>query len=109
LVRLAAAEALVRLGEGPAALIFRELAKDPQYGVRSAVLLTMARVTPASAPALAIESLDDPAPRVRVAAVQVLGKSGAKTAIPYLRRALLDRDPTVKAFAAGHLGARAMD
>jgi HEAT repeat protein len=55
----------------------------------------------------ALESLDDPAPRVRVAAVQALGKTGGKAAIPYLRRALLDKDPTVRAFAAGHLGALA--
>jgi HEAT repeat protein len=39
----------------------------------------------------------------------VLGKTGAKTAMPYLRRALLDKDPTVRAFAAGHIGAMAME
>ena len=54
---------------------------------------------------LALEAFDDPAPRVRVAAVQALGRIGGATAIPYLRRALLDKDLTVRAFAAGHLGA----
>jgi HEAT repeat protein len=37
--------------------------------------------------------------------VQALGRIGGKTALPYLRRALLDKDLTVRAFAAGHLGA----
>src|SRR2546422_6044443 len=33
-------------------------------------------------------------PRVRVAAVQALGRVGGKTVIPYLRHALLDKDLT---------------
>jgi HEAT repeat protein len=44
-----------------------------------------------------------------VAAVQALGRVGGKTAIPYLRRALLDKDLTVRAFAAGHLGSVVSD
>ena len=108
LVRLSAAEALVRLGEGQAALVFRELVKDPNYGVRSAAVGAMARATPAGAMSIALGALDDPAPRVRVAAVQALGRARGKDrihAIPYLKRALADKDPTVRAFAAGHLGA----
>jgi HEAT repeat protein len=65
----------------------------------------MARSDPNRAMALALEAFDDPAPRVRVAAVQALGRVGGKTAAPYLKRALLDKDPTVRAFAAGHFGA----
>jgi HEAT repeat protein len=64
----------------------------------------LARSAPERAMALALEAFDDPAPRVRVAAVQALGRVGGKTAIPYLRRALQDKDLTVRAFAAGHLG-----
>jgi len=69
----------------------------------------MARSAPERAMTFALESFDDPAPRVRVAAVQALGRVGGKTAIPYLRRALLDKDLTVRAFAAGHLGAAVSD
>ena len=69
----------------------------------------MARTAPAKAVAFALEALDDPAARVRVAAVQALGRVGGKNAVPYLRRALLDKDLTVRAFAAGHLGAVSTD
>jgi len=65
----------------------------------------MARSDPSRAMALALAAFDDPAPRVRVASVQALGRIGGKTAVPYLKRALLDKDLTVRAFAAGHLGA----
>jgi len=99
----------VKLGEGEAALVMRELLKDPDFGVRSAAVGAMARSAPDRAMAFALEAFDDPAPRVRVAAVQALGRVGGKTAIPYLRRALLDKDLTVRAFAAGHLGAAVSD
>jgi HEAT repeat protein len=69
----------------------------------------MARSAPERAMAFALEAFDDPAPRVRVAAVQALGRAGGKTVIPYLRHALLDKDLTVRAFAAGHLGAVVSD
>ena len=51
--------------------------------------------------AAALTALKDPKPEVRTAAAQALGEMGARSAIPQLKQALQDSDPSV-ILASGH-------
>src|SRR5436309_15261301 len=109
IVQLVAREALVRLNQPELVQPFLTAARDFSPAVRGAAMGIRGRLKVKDPPALAAVTLGLSHPDAAVRAVQALGRVGGKTAIPYLRRALLDKDLTVRAFAAGHLGAAVSD
>ncbi|MBN1171670.1 MAG: HEAT repeat domain-containing protein [Micromonosporaceae bacterium] len=103
-VRQAAVEAIGAIGEPDAATLLCPLLSDPDQSVSGAVTDALIALGPAAVEALAAV-LGDTDPRVRRAAVEVLGAIGHETTAAPLCVTLGDTDPEVRQAAEGALTA----
>jgi HEAT repeat protein len=99
-----AAEALGNLGGNTAESALLALLKHQDPALRAAAIAGLGRMH-SKATARVIDALEDPAPEVRVAAVDFLGDCKEASALPALARGLGDKALEVRAATARALGA----
>jgi HEAT repeat protein len=107
--RLAAADALVRLGAKEAAPALLKLLQDTEPSVRSAAAEALGRLRAKEAVPALRKLLQDKNASVRLRAAEALGRPGPKEAVPALLKLLQDQDRFVRRAAAealGRLGAK---
>ena len=103
MVKLSAALALNRLGSSSCQIVFEELLRHPDFGVRSATARVLGETTIPDRVRLLKMALQDKYSRVRTAAVRAVGMMGGPEAFPILVDLLQDSLEVVRAYAAGNL------
>jgi len=103
MVKLSAALALNRMGSSSCQIVFAELLRHPDFGVRSATARVLGKTTIPDRVGLLKMALQDNHSRVRTAAVRAVGMMGGPEAFPILLDLLQDSLEVVRAYAAGNL------
>jgi len=96
---------LAALGARAAApLLASALGREPDAGVKVALLEALGRFQEPFAADLAVRELGDPRPEVRAAALEMMASVAQAAALPHLARTLADQSPLVRRRAAVLLG-----
>jgi hypothetical protein len=103
-VRVAALNALARIGSPAASPLFRSLAADKNHHLRLASLRGLAKAGDPEANRSLVDALEDEHPLIRKTAATLLGWREVRTALRPLLSALRDEDQEVRAAAATSLG-----
>jgi len=103
MVKLSAALALNRLGSDSCQIVFEELLKHTDFGVRSTTARVLGETRIPGKVRLLKMALGDNHSRVRTAAVRAVGMMGGPEAFPILVELLQDSLEVVRAYAAGNL------
>jgi hypothetical protein len=103
--RTRAIRQLAALGaRASAPLLSAALGREPDAGVKVALLEALGRFQEPFAAGLAVRELDDARPEVRAAALETLAAVSQEAALPHLARRLGDPSPMVRRRAAVLLG-----
>jgi HEAT repeat protein len=103
MVKLSAALALNRMGSYSCQIVFEELLKHTDFGVRSTTARVLGETRIPGKVRLLKMALGDNHSRVRTAAVRAVGMMGGPEAFPILVELLQDSLEVVRAYAAGNL------
>ena len=102
-VRAGALEGLLRIRDGEASLVARELSKHPDPSIRSAVAQAIGQARYLQGVPLLDLLRQDLQPQPRLMAARALGKMPPQEALPILKRMLQDSDTAVRVTAAGSM------
>jgi HEAT repeat protein len=103
MVKLSAALALNRMKSSSCQIVFEELLKHPDFGVRSAAARVLGETDLPERERLLQLALKDNHSRVRTAAIRAVGMMGGPEAFPILVDSLQDSLEVVRTYAAGNL------
>jgi HEAT repeat protein len=103
MVKLSAALALNRMKSKSCQIVFEELLKHPDFGVRSATARVLGEADIPERERLLKQALKDEHSRVRTAAVRAVGMMGGPKAFLILAELLQDSLVVIRTYAAGNL------